>query len=90
MRRLVVSFPRRLTPKNGKSCGAGPFLSNSPAPLRVPALHVSGAGRGISRGLRCTGKVTMHRAVGSGSHQSNVDGDSRSGNDGAPARHSTR
>jgi hypothetical protein len=56
MRRLGVSFQRRLTPKSGKSCGAGPVLSNSPAPLRVPALHVSGAGRGISRGLRCTGK----------------------------------
>ena len=43
-------------------CGAGSFLSNDPAPLRVPARRASGAGRGISRGLRCTG--LSHQGTG--------------------------
>jgi hypothetical protein len=67
--------------RHRNNSGVGPFLSNGPTPLRVPALHASGAGRGISRA--CDALVgTRHRAVGSGGHQTNVDGDDRSGNDG--------
>ena len=56
--------PRSTVPPTacGNNCGAGPFLSNDPAPLRVPARHASGAGRGISRGLRCTG--LSHQGTG--------------------------
>lgn len=48
--------------------GAGSLLSNDPAPLRVPALHASGAGRGISRAIG----APAHRAVGSGDHRTSV------------------
>jgi hypothetical protein len=63
--------------------GAGPFLSNDPAPLRVPALHASGAGRGISRACGALACHTRHWAVGSGGHRIKRHGGGRSGNDGA-------
>jgi hypothetical protein len=59
--------------------GAGPSLFERPRPhLRVPALNASGAGRG-SPGAAVHG----HRAVGSGGHQTSVDGGGRWGSDGA-------
>ncbi len=67
----------------GQNYGAGPFLSNGPAPLRVPALHASGAGRGISRACGALVSQTRHRAEGSGVHRSNVTVAGRSGNDSA-------
>ena len=73
-----------------RCAGRGRSSRTTPPHLRVPALHASGAGRGISRA--CSARRDGHWAAGSGVHRSNVDGGGRSGNDGATgaALHSVR
>ena len=74
----------------GRCAGRGRSSRTTPPHWRVPALHASGAGRGISRA--CSAGRDGHWAAGSGGHRSNVDGGGRSGNDGATgaALHSVR
>src|SRR5262249_59940933 len=63
----------------------------APPHLRVPALHVSGAGRGISRA--CGALVDYQPGTGQWDPaiiRPTLTVLPRSGNDGAPARHSTR
>ena len=74
-----------------QNCGAGSFLSNDPAPFEGACATRVRRRTGDLPGLGRSGlRHNQALGAGSGSHQTNVDGDSRSGNDGAPARHSTR
>lgn len=71
-------------------CGAGPFLSNDPAPFAGACAARVRRRTGISRA--CSARRDGHWAAGSGVHRSNVDGGGRSGNDNATgaALHSVR
>jgi len=57
--RVPINCARRQTVSRSQNGGAGPFLVNGPAPLRVPARHVSGARWGLpacgARGHRAGG-----------------------------------
>ena len=81
----------RATKRRLKSCGAGSFLSNDPAPSEGACATRVRRRTGDLPGLQRFGCITTRQwARDPAVIRPNVDGDSRSGNDSAPARHSTR
>jgi hypothetical protein len=84
--RVPINCARRQTVSRSQNGGAGPFLVYGPAPLRVPARHVSGARWGLP-GLRCTRAPGRRYPAVIGPTWTVAAGQTTTA---PPARHSTR